>query len=72
MFLIVLDVLLLWVEDVELKILMGTKIPLIKCEYIDYQKDLQEIEHWFRIIPDTANTMVYHANDTGQKVLKSD
>ena len=36
MFLIVLDFLLFWVEDVELQIVMGTMIRLIK--YIDYYK----------------------------------
>ena len=47
-----------------LQIVMGTMIPLIKWEYLDYQKDPDEREHWFSIIPrnnlpDTANIVVW-------------
>ena len=35
MFLIILDILLLHVEDAVLEIVMGTSIPLIKWEYLD-------------------------------------
>ena len=49
---------------------MGTTIPWIKWECLDYQKDPEERERSFRIIPrnnipDTAN-----ASNTGQKVSK--
>ena len=53
---ILLDLLLLWVEYVV------TMITLIKREYFDYRKDLEERERWFSIIPeiiDTANIVVW-------------
>ena len=47
-----------------LQIVMGTMIPLIKREYLDYQKGPEERERWFRIVSrnnirDTANIVVW-------------
>ena len=46
----ILDVLLLWVENVALKIVKRTTIRWIKWEYLDYQKDAEERLHWFSIL----------------------
>ena len=50
LFLIILDVLLLWVENVALKIVKRTTICWIRWEYLDYQKDAEERLHWFSIL----------------------
>ena len=50
-----------------LQIVMGTMIPLIKREYLDYQKGPEERERWF--IYEIQLTLLY-GNDAGQKVLK--
>ena len=51
---------MLAVENVVLQIAMGTTNPLIKWEYLSYEKDLEKREPWFRNIlrnniPNTAN-----------------
>ena len=52
---------------------MGTTVPLIKWQYLHYQKDPEERERWFRIIPEiiyqTQLTLLYE-NYAGQKILK--